>query len=139
MKLSQKKTCFGCKALGSKHENPPCRLGYETGTMKGCPNEVLPVEPCPKPMTKDDIYIANVELRKGAILGNWLKKETTCQVDKDSLKYVLKQSLWGKANEDFDSMGARLDNIRDRLVDILFPEWNHEEPMPKELEKMWKQ
>ena len=69
MKLSQKRTCFGCKALQSKG----CELGYETGTMASDPNEQVPVEPCPKPMTQKDINTARTELRKGAILGTWLK------------------------------------------------------------------
>jgi len=77
MKLTQKKTCFGCKALtyqlDEKLREGICRLGYETGVMIGAPNETLPVEPCPKPTTKDDWNTAQIELRKGATLGVWLK------------------------------------------------------------------
>jgi hypothetical protein len=75
MKLSQKRTCFGCKALYGTGVIGLCNLGYETGAMIDAPKETVPVEPCPKPMTKNDIYIAKIELRKGSILGHWLTEE----------------------------------------------------------------
>ena len=64
MKITQKKTCFGCKALYNGKNIKHCRLGYETGKMVGCPNETLPVEPCPKPMTQKDWATAKITLRK---------------------------------------------------------------------------
>jgi len=58
MKITQKKTCFGCKALNYKYiygvKQWHCRLGYENGEMVGVPHEYLPVEPCPKPVTQKD-------------------------------------------------------------------------------------
>lgn len=68
MKLTQKKTCFGCKALNYRYihgvKQGYCQLEYEIGTMRGVPHETLPVEPCPKPATIKDWAIAKTTWRK---------------------------------------------------------------------------
>jgi hypothetical protein len=64
MKITQKKTCFGCKALYNGKNIKHCILGYETGTMIGAPQETLPVEPCPKPVTQKDWVIAKTSWEK---------------------------------------------------------------------------
>lgn len=58
MKLTQKHTCFGCKALYWDKGEGLCRLGYETAKMIGTEREIVPVEPCPKPMTKEAMRTA---------------------------------------------------------------------------------
>jgi hypothetical protein len=84
MKLTQKKTCFGCKALNWNAGKPYCRLGYSTEPFTDhsitipsaklllC-KEAQPLEPCPKPTTQTDWNTAQTELRKGSTLGTWLK------------------------------------------------------------------
>jgi len=68
MKITQKRTCFGCKALNYKYihgvKEGYCQLGYETGAMVNVPHEYLPVEPCPKPMTQKDWETAMTTFRK---------------------------------------------------------------------------
>ena len=73
MKLTHKRTCFGCKALYWDKGEGLCRLGYETAKMIGTEREIVPVEPCPKPMTKPDMNFANTIFAKGATLveGKW--------------------------------------------------------------------
>jgi len=71
MKLTQKRTCFGCKALNYKYiygvKKWYCQLGYETGQMVGVPTEYLPVEPCPKPMTQKDWTTAKTSFHKNNV------------------------------------------------------------------------
>ncbi len=46
MKISQKRTCEGCRALYMIDSFWECHLGYENHYSKG-----VPLKPCPKPKT----------------------------------------------------------------------------------------
>lgn len=70
MNLSQKRTCFGCKAL----ENGNCKLGYSIGLFASSLNDFMPCEPCPKPMNDANMEIADRELHKGRIHGRWFER-----------------------------------------------------------------
>jgi hypothetical protein len=83
MKLTQKHTCFGCKALYWDKGEGLCRLGYETAKMINTEREIVPVEPCPKPMTKADMNTANTIFKVGA----------TLQENKNELLTALKLAL----------------------------------------------
>jgi len=53
IKISQKRTCEGCKALNSITYNYKfnCDLGYLIDDQKG-----IPLEKCPKPLKFTDFY-----------------------------------------------------------------------------------
>jgi len=60
MKISQKRTCFGCKALYfDYHEGSRCLLNFKTRIGKD--GLVSPIEPCPKPKTKIELYTTEVK------------------------------------------------------------------------------
>ena len=80
MKISQKRKCEGkgeysaCKALSSYlglgGRNTYCTLGYKTSHKKVCINfvyydkDIKPLEPCPKPMTFDELIEARKKYQK---------------------------------------------------------------------------
>lgn len=62
-KLRLKKTCYGCRAMGSDSLGIPlCSLGFQMGFNKariqGLPSEPVPLEPCPKPRTHREWFDA---------------------------------------------------------------------------------
>ena len=66
MKISQKKTCKGCRAWAAWKTTPTCDLGYEIQNGKEgfvCTN-AKPMEPCPKPTRVADYVKALNTLRK---------------------------------------------------------------------------
>ena len=73
-----KNTCWGCKAL---EWNPPlyqCKLTYEIETIHclAGTTEIIPLEPCPKPLTFDayfQITQANENLARVKKFNNDLK------------------------------------------------------------------
>lgn len=48
IKITQKRTCAGCKALSQEQYTSDCLLGYKFD------RHFKPLEPCPKPKTNDD-------------------------------------------------------------------------------------
>jgi hypothetical protein len=56
MRLSQKRTCNGCLA----EENQHCVIGFHTAIMPNNGSKHVPIEPCPKPITKDALKVAKI-------------------------------------------------------------------------------
>jgi len=69
MKISQKRTCGiymprGCLAIeGYGEYRKWCTLGFKT-EVKQNPFDMIPLEPCPKPMTCGEFIIAKDDFRK---------------------------------------------------------------------------
>lgn len=125
MKLTQKKTCFGCKALKYAPDNKNhCYLGYITGWV-GENKDTVPLERCPKPMTKDDWNTAQTELRKGATLGVWLKDKpitlTFSHQDVLLLERGMRLLRWNslEANNEDKPLIPEADEIIKRLQEVI--------------------
>ena len=62
MKLTQKRTCTGCRAAYSG-----CELGYKISRVEKLGGLLIlrkPEEPCPKPKTIDDLFFAREHLMR---------------------------------------------------------------------------
>jgi len=67
MKLSQKRICDNCRALNNSiGVRRPCELGFKTEIKGGMFRQVLPLEPCYKPLTIRDYIKACRWLTEGA-------------------------------------------------------------------------
>ena len=65
IKISQKRTCNGCKALVSHAaQGCTCTLGYPLDSDNG-----IPSKPCPKPTTNENYCIAHTFLTKSKSKG----------------------------------------------------------------------
>ncbi|MDT8284909.1 MAG: hypothetical protein RQ767_05235 [Thermovirgaceae bacterium] len=69
MKITQKRTCVGCRAYERDYDQSRmrCGLGYGTEIRRHKAQKHLlflpPIEPCPKPLTFDDLHYAEKWLR----------------------------------------------------------------------------
>lgn len=61
MRLSQKRTCNGCRAYWARGREGRCELGFKNRVAKGAHLFVshAPAEPCYKPLTNEEYFQAN--------------------------------------------------------------------------------
>jgi hypothetical protein len=67
MKISQKQTCHSCRALVRANcaYAQACDLGYDIKTHFVPDSDYcIPLEPCPKPINRDDLHVAKLTLKK---------------------------------------------------------------------------
>jgi hypothetical protein len=67
MKISQKQTCHLCRALvrGNSAYGQVCALGYNIQAHFVPDSDYcVPLEPCPKPTSKDDLHVTKLTMKK---------------------------------------------------------------------------
>lgn len=67
MKISRKQTCHLCRALvrANSAYAQVCDLGYNIQTHFVPDSDYCtPLDPCPKPLSKDDLQVAKLTMRK---------------------------------------------------------------------------
>ncbi|MBX4272031.1 hypothetical protein [Clostridium estertheticum] len=61
IELKQRRTCNNCRTISSDYS---CTLGYIVGTEKINSYDKKPIEPCPKPITYDELISCSNNWRK---------------------------------------------------------------------------